>query len=252
MKTILITGATAGIGKATAQLFAQKGNRIIITGRRKERLLELQESIHQQKANSCHTLTFDVRDRTQVQNAINALPMKWKTIDVLVNNAGLAKGKESIDEGTYTDWDDMIDTNVKGLLYVTEAVLPLMPNGSHVVNISSIAGLQSYPGGNVYCASKHAVEGLSNGMRIDLLNRNIKVTSICPGLVETEFSVVRFKGDQAKADATYDNINPLTGQDVAEAIVWTVDRPSNVHITQVLMMAQQQADAIFVNRQSKA
>jgi len=250
MKTVLITGATAGIGKATAQLFAQKGNRIIITGRRKERLLALQESIHQNKPDACHYLTFDVRDRTQVQNAISTLPAEWQTIDVLVNNAGLAKGKESIDEGLYSDWDDMIDTNVKGLLYVSEAVLPLMPKGSHIVNISSIAGLQSYPGGNVYCASKHAVEGLTNGMRIDLLNRNIKVTSICPGLVETEFSVVRFKGDQAKADSTYTNINPLTGEDVAEAIVWTVDRPANVHITQVLMMAQQQADAVFVNRNS--
>jgi len=251
MKTVLITGATAGIGKATAQLFAEKGNRIIITGRRQERLLALQESIRQQKADSCHILTFDVRNRSQVQTAIETLPAEWQTIDVLVNNAGLAKGKESIDEGLYSDWDDMIDTNVKGLLYVTEAVLPLMPNGSHVVNISSIAGLQSYPGGNVYCASKHAVEGLTNGMRIDLLKRNIKVTSICPGLVETEFSLIRFKGDQTKADATYNNINPLTGQDIAEAIVWSVDRPANVHITQVLMMAQQQADALFVNRNSK-
>jgi len=154
--------------------------------------------------------------------------------------------------GLYSDWDAMIDTNVKGLLYVTEAVLPLMPHGSHVVNVSSIAGLQSYPGGNVYCASKHAVEGLSNGMRIDLLKRNIKVTSICPGLVETEFSMVRFKGNQQKADATYENINPLTAKDIAEAIVWSVDRPKNVHITQVLMMAQQQADALFVNRNSEA
>ncbi len=252
MKTVLITGATAGIGKATAQLFAQKGNRIIITGRREERLFELQDAIHQQHKGSCYISSFDVRDRDAVQHALKILPADWQNIDVLINNAGLAVGKESIEEGLYSDWDAMIDTNVKGLLYVTEAVLPLMPNGSHVVNVSSIAGLQSYPGGNVYCASKHAVEGLSNGMRIDLLKRNIKVTSICPGLVETEFSVVRFKGDHAKADATYENINPLTAKDVAEAIVWSVDRPANVHITQVLMMAQQQADAVFVNRELKA
>jgi len=148
MKTILITGATAGIGKATAQLFTQKGNRVIITGRREERLFQLQEEIHQQYNNSCYILSFDVRDRDVVQHAL-------------------------IDEGLYSDWDAMIDTNVKGLLYVTEAVLPLMPNGSHIINVSSVAGLQSYPGGNVYCASKHAVEGLSNGMRIDLLKRNI-------------------------------------------------------------------------------
>jgi len=248
VKTIFITGATAGIGKATAGLFVAKGNRVIITGRRTERLHRFADELNQQKLNSCKTLCFDVRNRDEVKEAINRLPEDWKNVDVLVNNAGLAVGKESLQEGNFDDWDAMIDTNVKGLLYVTEMVLPLMPGGGHVVNVSSIAGLQSYGGGNVYCASKHAVEGLTNGMRIDLLKRNIKVTSICPGLVETEFSMVRFKGDQQQADATYQGIDPLTAKDIAESIYWAVDRPDNVHITQILLMAKQQADALHVNR----
>jgi len=250
MKTIFISGATAGIGKATAKLFVAKGNRVIITGRRTEKLNEVADALNQQKPNSCKALCFDVRNRDEVKTAIKQLPQEWKTIDVLVNNAGLAAGKEPLQNGDFKDWDAMIDTNVKGLLYVTEMVLPLMPNGGHVVNVSSIAGLQSYGGGNVYCASKYAVEGLTNGMRIDLLPRNIKVTSICPGLVETEFSMVRFKGDQQKADATYKNIDPLTAFDIAESIYWAVDRPDNVHITQILLMAKQQADALHVNRNS--
>lgn len=248
MKIVFITGATAGIGKATAELFVAKGHRVIITGRRTDRLHSLAESLNEKNANCCKALCFDVRNRNEVEAEVKHLPEEWQKIDVLVNNAGLAVGKEGLQDGNYKDWDAMIDTNVKGLLYVTEMVLPLMPGGSHIVNVSSIAGLQSYGGGNVYCASKHAVEGLTNGMRIDLLPRNIKVTSICPGLVETEFSMVRFKGDQQKASATYKGIDPLTGKDIAESIYWTVDRPDNVHITQILLMAKQQADALNVNR----
>lgn len=248
MNIIFITGATAGIGKATAELFVSKGNRVIITGRRAERLQRFAEELNEQQPNCCRALCFDVRNRNDVAAEINRLTDEWRKIDVLVNNAGLAVGKEPLQEGDFSDWDAMIDTNVKGLLYVTEMILPLMPNGGHVVNVSSIAGLQSYGGGNVYCASKHAVEGLTNGMRIDLLKRNIKVTSICPGLVETEFSMVRFKGDQQKADSTYKGIDPLTGKDIAESIYWAVDRPDNVHITQILLMAKQQADALHVKR----
>lgn len=248
MKTVFITGATAGIGKATAELFIVKGHRVVITGRRADRLYPFAEALNQVKPSSCKTLCFDVRNRNEVEAEIKRLPKEWKNIDILVNNAGLASGKEPLQNGDYKDWDVMIDTNVKGLLYVTEMVLPLMAGGSHIVNVSSIAGLQSYGGGNVYCASKHAVEGLTNGMRIDLLQRNIKVTSICPGLVETEFSMVRFKGDQQKADATYNGIDPLTAKDIAESIYWAVDRPDNVHITQIQLMAKQQADALHVNR----
>jgi len=248
MKTIFITGATAGIGKATAELFVAQGHRVIITGRRAERLNQLSKNLNTAKTAVCKVLCFDVGNRNEVKTAVESLPKQWRKVDVLINNAGLAAGKEALQDGDYKDWDAMIDINVKGLLYVTEMVLPLMPNNSHVVNISSIAGLQSYGGGNVYCASKHAVEGLTNGMRIDLLPRNIKVTSICPGLVETEFSNVRFKGDEKKVNATYKGINPLTGKDIADSIYWAVNRPNNVHITQIQLMAKQQADALHVNR----
>jgi len=234
--------------KTVFELFVANGHRVIITGRRTDRLSTLSETLNQQKTNSCKSLCFDVRNRNEVETEIKSLPKEWENIDILVNNAGLASGKEPLQDGDYNDWDLMIDTNVKGLLYVTEMVLPLMPDGGHIVNVSSIAGLQSYGGGNVYCASKHAVEGLTNGMRIDLLPRNIKVTSICPGLVETEFSKVRFKGDMQKADATYTGIDPLTANDIADSIYWSVDRPDNVHITQIQLMAKQQADALHVNR----
>jgi len=248
-KIVIVTGATSGIGKASALLFAKNNYKVIITGRRSERLDELKAAIEQFNV-KCYTLNFDVRDKDSVVKNITTLPNEWKNINVLVNNAGLGLGKEPLQEGNSADWDVMIDTNVKGLLYITEAVLPLMPtNGtSHIVNISSISGLQAYPGGNVYCASKHAVEGLTNGMRIDLLDKSIKVTSIAPGLVETEFSMVRFKGDKEKAAAAYKGIAPLTGEDIAECVFWAVDRPANVSINQITVMAGGQADAVFIKR----
>lgn len=248
MKTVCVTGATAGIGEATAKLFAKKGYRLVITGRREKRLHELKASLMDLGALDCAALSFDVRDEQSCIKAFDSLT--FDRIDILVNNAGLARGKESIVDGDSADWDEMIDTNVKGLLYVTRRVLPLMPRDGkgHIINISSIAGLESYPGGNVYCASKHAVEGLANGMRIDLLKERIRVTNINPGLVETEFSVVRFKGDQEKADSVYNEIAPLTGEDIAECIYWTAERPVHVNINSMVVMPSCQASSVFLER----
>ncbi|MEO1588896.1 MAG: SDR family NAD(P)-dependent oxidoreductase, partial [Bacteroidota bacterium] len=200
-QTILITGATAGIGEAIARLFAQHGYRLILTGRRQERLNSLKAALDAE----VHTMCFDVRDQAAVTTAIDALPEAWQEIDILVNNAGLAVGKGPLQEGLIDDWERMIDTNVKGLLYVTRALSPRMiaQRSGHIINIASIAGKEVYPGGNVYCASKHAADALSKAMRIDMLPYGIKVTNVAPGLVETEFSIVRFKGDQGMADNGY-------------------------------------------------
>src|SRR4030042_5348942 len=216
-KTIMITGATAGFGRATAVKFAKHGYNVILTGRRKERLSELEKDLIPYNINVL-TLNFDVRNKTEVETAIKNLPGEWKNIDILINNAGLAVGLSHIDDGDTDDWDRMIDTNVKGLLYVTRAVAPLMVERreGHIFNISSIAGKDIYENGNVYCASKSAVDSLSKAMRIDLLKHNIKVTNIAPGMAETEFSLVRFKGDKEKADAVYRGVEALTAVDIAE------------------------------------
>ena len=239
---IMITGATAGFGRATAKKFAQNGYNVIITGRRKDRLSELEKELESFKIKVL-TLNFDVRNRDEVESVIIKIPEEWKNISILVNNAGLAAGLAHIDEGDIDDWDRMIDTNVKGLLYVTRAVAPLMVARSrgHIFNISSIAGKDIYENGNVYCATKSAVDTLSKSMRIDLLKHNIKVTNIAPGMAETEFSLVRFKGDAEKAKAVYKGIDALTGDDIAEVIYYCASLPAHVCINDMAITPTQQA-----------
>jgi 3-hydroxy acid dehydrogenase/malonic semialdehyde reductase len=241
-KTILVTGATAGFGKATAIRFAKEGYNVIITGRRKERLDDLEKDLRDLGAEVL-SLNFDVRKRYEVEDTIADLPEKWRDIDILVNNAGLAVGLEHIDIGNIDDWDRMIDTNLKGLLYVTRAVAPLMTarKKGHIFNISSIAGKEVYENGSVYCASKHAVDALSRAMRIDLLKHNIKVTNIAPGMAETEFSLVRFKGDKERAANVYKGIDALKGDDIAEVIYYCATLPEHVCINDLVITPTAQA-----------
>jgi hypothetical protein len=248
MKTALITGATAGIGRATAILLANSGYRVIITGRRKERLEELTSDIG--NVQQVHMLAFDIRSRNEVENAIVTLPKEWRSIDVLVNNAGLAAGLNPLQEGSVDDWEQMLDTNVKGLLYITRIVSNMMieQGHGHIVNIGSIAGVQAYENGNVYCASKHAVHALSQGMRIDMLKHGIKVTEIRPGLAETEFSLVRFKGDADSAKKPYIGLVPLSGHDIAEAILFAITRPPHVNINDLEITPTAQASSYYVFR----
>ena len=249
-KTALITGATSGIGRAVADIFAENKYNLIVTGRRSERLQELKAALEQQHGISVLALCFDVRDNDEVVRNIASLPVEWRNIDVLVNNAGLAVGLNHIQDGILDDWERMIDTNIKGLLYVTRAVSPLMVarNSGHIVNICSVAGKEVYENGNVYCATKHAVDALSKAMRIDMLGHNIKVTNICPGAVETEFSIVRFKGNTQRAAGTYKGIEPLTGRDIAECIYFAVSLPEHVCINDMMIMPTAQADSRTFNR----
>lgn len=244
-KQALITGATSGIGRATALRLAGAGYDIIATGRRAERLAELKAAI-EAAGGCCTTLAFDVRSEEEVRRNLEPLVR----IDLLVNNAGLAAGLEHIDRGDTRDWDAMIDTNVKGLLYVTRIVSEKMvaAGAGHIVNIGSIAGTEPYENGAVYCASKHAVHAISQAMRADLLASGIKVSEIRPGMVETEFSLVRFHGDSARADKTYDGVTPLTGADVAEAIAWIVQLPAHMNVNDIVLMPAQQAGAYYTHR----
>jgi NADP-dependent 3-hydroxy acid dehydrogenase YdfG len=243
-KTILVTGATSGIGKEAAILFAKNNYRVIICGRRKDRLEELKSNLESHGV-AIHSLSFDIRELSEVKQAIESLPPEWQNIDILLNNAGLAAGLNTIDSGVIDDWELMIDTNVKGLLYITKSVLPFMikNNSGHIVNIGSIAGKEVYLNGNVYCATKHAVDALTKGMRIDLLSKNIKVTSINPGMAETEFSIVRFKGDEDKASKVYQGMQPLTPEDIAETVYWCATRPAHVNINDLTIMPTVQANA---------
>jgi 3-hydroxy acid dehydrogenase/malonic semialdehyde reductase len=245
-KIALITGASSGIGWATAVLLAETGYDLIICGRRKDRLDELS----QQLKVDTHQLLFDVRDRGAVEEAMESLPERWRAIDVLVNNAGNAHGLGKIQEGSIEDWDAMIDINVKGLLYVTKSIVPgMVARGSgHVVNIGSVAGKEVYPNGNVYCGSKHAVDAINNGMRMDLLGTGVKVSQICPGLVETEFSLVRFKGDEAKADSVYQGFDALQAKDIAEVIQFVVTRPAHVNIADTLIFPAAQVASTMVDK----
>ena len=249
-KIALITGATSGIGKATALKLAQKSFNLIITGRRKELLEDLKKELGVKHKCDVLALNFDVRSKEKVDEMIDNLPEAWKKIEVLVNNAGLAAGLSPIQSGDTEDWEQMIDTNIKGLLYITRKVAPLMiENGfGHIINISSIAGKEVYENGNVYCASKHAVDALTKGMRIDLVKHNIKVTSISPGMVDTEFSLVRFKGDTIKANKVYEGLTPLFAEDIAEAIIFAVTRPPHVNINDMLIMPTAQASAVITHR----
>lgn len=251
MKTIFISGATAGFGLATAELFAQKGYALILTGRRKERFVELTEKLTQLGASEIYWLCFDVRSEKETIDAITSLPKTLTSrLEIVVNNAGLAVGRGPIDEGISEDWDRMIDTNVKGLLYVSKALIPFLKANKkgHIINIGSIAGKEVYPGGNVYCASKHAVDALSKAMRIDLVPYNIKVTNIAPGAAETEFSVIRFKGDQKQAQKVYDGYSPLVAKDIAETIEFVTSRPAHVTINDLTIMPTAQASATVLHK----
>jgi len=248
-KTILITGGTSGFGKAIAYLFAKHGYNIIITGRRQERLFDIAQDINIQfDGIQIQTLCFDVRDREATIKAISNIDkVLFPTIDVIVNNAGLAAGLGTIDEGNYADWDAMLDTNVKGLLNVSKEIIPqLIAQGfGHIINISSIAGKTVYPRGNVYCASKYAVDALTQAMRIDLLQHSIKVTSINPGAAETEFSIVRFKGDEQKAKQVYDGFTPLNANDIADAVYYVANLPAHVCINDLTITCTTQANSHY-------
>jgi len=242
-KTVLITGASAGIGKACAHSFAEAGARLILAARRAENLSQLADELATAHNTECHLLTLDVRDRLAVNAAIEDLPTEWTTIDILINNAGLSRGLDKVHEGDFTDWEEMIDTNIKGLLWVSRAVMPGMVarDCGQVINIGSVAGRQVYPGGNVYCATKHAVKALTQGMRIDLMGTRVKASSVDPGLVETEFSAVRFRGDTDRAGQTYLNFPPLQAQDVADAVIFCATRPPHVVVQDMLIMPNDQA-----------
>jgi NADP-dependent 3-hydroxy acid dehydrogenase YdfG len=247
-KIALITGATSGIGCATATYFANNNIDLIICGRRTERLDKLENELYDKV--KIHKLTFDVSKRNDVFNAINSLPENWKKIDFLINNAGNAHGFELVDEANIDDWDKMIDINVKGLLYVTKAVLPFMlgRTAGHIVNIGSIAGKEVYLKGNAYCASKHAVDAFSSGLRMDLLSKGIKVSTINPGAVNTEFSTVRFKGNKEKADQVYDGFDPLLAEDVADLIYYVISRPKHVNISDSIIFPAAQASGSIINK----
>lgn len=247
-KTAFITGATSGIGMATARLFAKNGVKLILCGRREERLKQLSEEIS--ALTEVHTLQFDVRNKAAVFAAVESLPKHFSEIDILINNAGNAHGLEPINEGNTDDWDAMLDINVKGLLYVTKAILPKMleRKTGQIINIGSTAGKEVYPKGNVYCASKHAVDAITQGLRLDLNGKGIKVSAINPGMVQTEFSEVRFKGDSQKAEKVYQGFTPLKPEDIAEIIWFAVTRPYHVNIADLTVMCLDQASSTIVNK----
>ncbi|MBI1316252.1 SDR family NAD(P)-dependent oxidoreductase [bacterium] len=242
--TTLITGASSGFGAAMARRLHLRGHRLLLNARRADRMETLIRDLDPRGDRGHRALVFDVRDRAAVEASAAQIRSEIPELDVLINNAGLALGLGGIDQGNPDHWDAMVDTNVKGLLYVTRAFLPMMNPGAHILNIGSVAGKQVYPNGNVYCASKHAVDALSRAMRLDLLERGIKVSNIAPGMAETEFSLVRFEGDAAKAASVYQGLKPLTAEDIAETADWILSRPAHVCINDVLIMPSAQADAI--------
>jgi 3-hydroxy acid dehydrogenase/malonic semialdehyde reductase len=249
-KIVFITGATSGFGKACAEKFAVHGYDLILNGRRADRLQELADSLETKYNVAVFQLPFDVREEKNVFASIDSLPVEWKNIDVLINNAGLAVGRDYFEEANLEDWNTMIDTNVKGFMYVAKAVSQLMAarKQGHIINMGSVAGKQVYEKGNAYCASKYAVDALNQAMRIDLLRHNIKVTGIHPGAAETEFSLVRFKGDEQTAKSIYNGLKPLTAEDVADAIYYCASLPAHVCINDLVITCTQQADAIYFNR----
>jgi 3-hydroxy acid dehydrogenase / malonic semialdehyde reductase len=246
-QTVLVTGASSGIGAACARLFAQQGARLILSARRRDRL----EALAAELSIETYLLELDVRDRAQVSASFGALPSEWSAVDIVVNNAGLSRGLDKLHEGDIQDWEEMIDTNIKGLLYVTRALLPGMVNRGrgHVINIGSIAGRQAYPNGNVYCATKAAVRILSEGLKMDLLGTPVRVSCIDPGMVETEFSDVRFHGDGDRAKKVYQGLTPLTSDDIADVVVFCATRPAHVNISEILLVPTDQASATMVHRQ---
>jgi len=249
-KTIFITGATSGFGKACAHSFAHQGHRIIITGRRADRLENEAENLLKMYGVEVLTLNFDVRDRDAVKQAVDSIPQNWRIIDILINNAGLAAGSDPLQDGNMDDWDTMIDTNVKGLLYVTKNIFPLLLQSKcpHIVNIGSIAGKEVYAKGNVYCATKFAVDALTRAMRIDMLSHGIKVSQVAPGAAETEFSQVRFKGDMEAAANVYKGFKPLEAQDISNAVLWITNLPAHVNINDLVIMPTAQASPGYFNK----
>ena len=250
MKTVFITGATSGFGQACAIKFAQNGYGLILNGRRKERLDELKQTLEDEYGIVSYLLPFDVQNKEAVFESINSLPDEWKNIDVLINNAGLALGREPFAEASLSDWETMIDTNMKGLLYVSKAVLPFMiaQKKGHIINLGSVAGKIIYTNGNVYCASKAAVDALSQAMRIELLPHHIKVTAIHPGAAQTEFAMVRFKGDEETANKIYEGFRPLSAEDVADIIFYSASLPPHVCINDLVVTCTQQANSIYFNK----
>lgn len=248
---VLITGASSGIGAACARVFAQAGAKLILAARRQERLDQLADELSLD-ASRIHLLHLDVCDRSSVESALSTLPASWSSVDILINNAGLSRGLDKLHEGSFQDWEEMIDTNIKGLLYLTRFVVPRMVSRGrgHVVNIGSVAGHQTYPSGNVYCATKAAVRVLSEGLKQDLLGTPVRVSSVDPGLVETEFSQVRFRDDTERAKRVYQGLTPLTPGDVADVVLFCVTRPPHVNISEVLLMPTDQAGSMLLNRQA--
>jgi serine 3-dehydrogenase len=251
-KVVCITGASSGIGAACASAFAKNGSALLLAARRKDRLETLAAGLASQHGIRVHAVKLDIRNQKQVEQAFSSLPAEWQAIDILVNNAGLTRGLTTLHEGSIQDWEEIIDTNVKGLLYVTRAVLPglVNRNSGHVINIGSIAGHQTYPKGNVYCASKFAVTGLTRGLKMDLLGTSVRVSSVDPGLVETEFSEVRFRGDKERAAKTYAGLTPLHPEDIAEIVAFCAARPEHVNIGEVIVTPTDQASVSMVHRRA--
>jgi len=249
-KTVIVTGASSGFGKAIAESFAKAGARLIISARRIDRIKKLAAELKKKYKAEVLALELDVRKKSAVFNAIKNLTAKWNNIDILVNNAGLSRGLDLIQDGSIQDWEEMIDTNIKGLLYVTRAVLPGMVkrNSGHIINIGSIAGHEVYPKGNVYCASKHAVDAITKGIRMDVVDTDIRVTTIDPGLAETEFSIVRFRGNVNKAKTVYNGIDALRAEDIADAALYAASRPLRVNIAEIIILPNNQASAAVVHR----
>jgi len=249
-KIVLITGASSGIGLACARAFAQQGARLILTARRKERLDALARELKQERGTESRVLELDVRNQAAVQTILQNLPAEWQEVEVLVNNAGLSRGLNKLHEGKIQDWEEMIDTNIKGLLYVTRLILPGMVARGRgtIINIGSIAGHEVYVGGNVYCATKHAVDAITRGLRWDLVDTPIRVCTVDPGLVETEFSMVRFRGDEQRAKAVYQNVTPLRPEDIAETVVFCATRPAHVQVAELIVLPTNQASASLVHR----
>jgi serine 3-dehydrogenase len=251
-RTALITGASAGIGEACAELFAEAGASLVLTARRLERLHALSEKFGRRWGTRTLALKLDVRSRMAVERTLGSLPPEWEEVDVLVNNAGLGRGLDKLHEGNTEEWDEMLDTNVKGLLHVTRAVVPgMVARGrGHVINIGSLAGRQVYPGGNVYCASKFAVKALTRALKVDLTGTPVRVSTVDPGMVETEFSTVRFRGDTERAAQVYQGMEPLTPQDIAEAVLWVASRPPHVDVLEVVILPTAQSSATLVHRKT--
>jgi NADP-dependent 3-hydroxy acid dehydrogenase YdfG len=250
-KIVLITGTSSGIGKACAEAFSKEGAKVILNGRRKKIIEQLALQLKEKFNAEVISLIFDIRNKTEVKEKIDSLPEEWKKIDILVNNAGLGKGLDKIYEGKTEDWELMIDTNLKGLLYVTREVMPGMVErkSGHIINIGSVAGHDIYPGGNVYCATKFAVKALSQAMRIDALDKFIKISSVDPGMVETEFSNIRFNGDTERAKSVYKGLQPLVGDDIADAVIYCATRPWHVNINEIIITPIAQAHVNFVVRE---